>query len=59
MKKKTEWIWLEEYDCGCSFTARTRRELLGYCEVHGSSRSRVHRIPKPKDFKDSDYGYAG
>lgn len=43
MKK---WMWLEEYrHCGCTFLARVRRELLGYCEKHGNDRRRVHRLP--------------
>ncbi len=49
--------WLEEYRaCGCTFMARTKRELLGYCQKHGNDRRRITRMPCAADM---EMGHAG
>jgi hypothetical protein len=54
-KKKDLGCWLEEYkSCGCSFVAKRKRDLLGYCERHGTDRKRVIKLPHPMEC-----GYAG
>lgn len=55
--KKKSYVWLEEYKCSCSFVGDTRRELPGYCSVHGNDKIRVIRLPKDENFTDEDYGY--
>ena len=31
-------MWIEQYTgCGCSVEAKTKRDLLGYCETHGGN----------------------
>ena len=40
-------LWIEEYyQCGCSSEASRKKDLLGYCAKHGTSRSGIYRIPK-------------
>ena len=43
------WGWFEEYKCGCCSSAvKTKKELLGYCEKHGSDRIRIYpQIKRP------------
>jgi hypothetical protein len=37
--------WFEDYYCGCvSAVVLHRRDLVGYCGRHGSSRRQVFRI---------------
>ena len=37
--------WFEEYSCGCvSPVVRRKRDLPGWCGVHGNDRRHVHRI---------------
>lgn len=51
--------WYEEYQtCSCSFIAKTRDELPGYCQKHGTDKKRRRRIPD-QDYKLEDMGYAG
>ena len=38
-------LWIEEYRCGCSSEANLKRDLLGYCEIHGESRRNIYKIP--------------
>lgn len=48
MSEEATGVWLEEYQhCGCSTVAKTRQELLGYCEQHGNDRRRVTKLPAP------------
>lgn len=36
-------MWFEEYKCGClSDYVKNKRDLLGYCPVHGEDRRNVH-----------------
>jgi hypothetical protein len=54
-KKEEKGRWMEEYKtCGCSFVAKLRRELPGYCSRHGTDRRRVTKLPKA-----IEAGYAG
>lgn len=47
MKEETG-TWYEEYDkCHCSMVTKYKRELLGYCEKHGTSRKYLWKLPKP------------
>lgn len=45
-KEEREW-WFEEYkQCGCSYVAEFKRELVGYCGRHGTDRQSIpSRIP--------------
>lgn len=51
-KPFTEWMvekengrWLEEYNsCGCSNVQRLKRELPGYCPIHGNSRKNIYHL---------------
>jgi len=36
--------WIEEYSCGCSSSASSKKKLLGYCAKHGSSKKRSYKI---------------
>jgi len=38
--------WLEEDRCGCSFVAKTKGELIGYCGKHGENRRNIYRLPE-------------
>jgi hypothetical protein len=42
MKTKMNKAYIEEYDCGCSSVERYRKNLLGYCKVHGQDARHVH-----------------
>lgn len=37
--------WLAEYRCGCTEVQDRKRDLVGYCGVHGDSARRVMKIP--------------
>jgi hypothetical protein len=39
-----KYIWIEEYRCGCSSSSDTKRELLGYCKIHGESRRKIYKV---------------
>lgn len=41
--------WLEEYPCGCSSVQPRKKDLLGYCSVHGDSCTHVYRLPQAVD----------
>lgn len=49
--------WLEEYHgCNCTFVAKTKREMIGYCGVHGGDRrGRAIAIPA---MTEADLGLA-
>ncbi len=36
--------WLEEYGCGCTYVARFKKELIGYCGMHGPDRRMVIKL---------------
>ena len=41
-KKKENDIenWIEDYKkCGCSSGAKRKKDLLGYCKIHGNDRN--------------------
>ncbi len=40
-------LWIEEYHgCGCSADAPRKKDLLGYCNIHGGDRRNApYRIP--------------
>jgi hypothetical protein len=47
--------WMEEYKkCGCSFVAKKKSELPGYCSRHGTDRRRATKLIEP-----IECGYAG
>ncbi len=37
--------WLEGYGCGCTHVEKTKKDLPGYCVVHGDDRREVHHLP--------------
>lgn len=43
--------WWEEYHCGCvSETTRRKKDLLGYCKIHGNDRRQIFPdIEAPND----------
>lgn len=41
-----QWVWIEEYKCGCSEEFTAKPEVLGYCAVHGADRTRLTRLRK-------------
>lgn len=53
------YLWIEEYKgCGCSSEAGRKKDLLGYCATHGSSRVNVYKLPlsRVESFeKDKEY----
>lgn len=52
----SRYVYLEEYEkCGCSFAARLKKELPGYCSIHGTDRKRCTKLPDP----DFELGFAG
>lgn len=68
MKKKTiyrqvqpvvsRYVYLEEYEkCGCSFAAKFKRDLPGYCSIHGTDRKRCTKLQDPKNI--FELGFAG
>jgi len=57
-RKAPSHAWFEEYEvCSCSYMARTKAELPGYCERHGTNRRR--KPIKLPNVEDGDLGYAG
>ena len=53
MKEKNKWVWIEEYEsCGCSEDARRKKDLLGYCALHGNSRKNIYKLPTDKRLVD-------
>ena len=36
--------WIEEYNCGCSQVENRKKDLLGYCGIHGDERKKVTKI---------------
>lgn len=55
-----KWRWLEEYRvCSCSFLARIKKDLPGYCALHGTDRRRAPiRIPAD-DTEKLGYAHQG
>ncbi len=46
----SRYVYLEEYKkCGCSFATRLKRDLPGYCPIHGTDRKRCTKLPDPKN----------
>lgn len=50
--------WIEEYNCGCSQVEDRKKDLLGYCGIHGNERKRVTKMPVPKGKKPLEKGLA-
>ena len=51
--------WWEEYACGCvSETVKRKRDLLGYCGIHGADRRHVHPELKKPVAKNDSYNAA-
>lgn len=45
MKKPKKWMYLEGYSkCGCTFLAKFKNQLLGYCKKHGNSRKNYYKL---------------
>jgi len=45
MKRRHARQWFEEYRCECvSLYVERKRELLGYCPVHGETRRHAWRV---------------
>lgn len=38
--------WLEEYKCGCTYVAVVKKELLGYCVLHGEDTKHIYKLPE-------------
>lgn len=36
--------WIEEYNCGCSLVEDRKKDLLGYCGIHGNERKKVTKV---------------
>lgn len=46
--------WWEDYECGCvSKTVKRKKDLLGYCPVHGETRRQVWPDKFPSSFGES------
>lgn len=40
-------MWIEHYNCGCTGQAKTKRDLPGYCAVHGGDwKDRYNTVSK-------------
>lgn len=42
--------WFEEYKCGCVSDFLPKRELLGYCPIHGADTRYIY----PESLTDND-----
>ena len=40
-----KYLWIEEYSCGCSSEANLKRDLLGFCAIHGNDRRGIYKLP--------------
>lgn len=38
--------WLEEYGCGCTLVTKYKKELIGYCGIHGQDRINIYKLPE-------------
>ena len=36
--------WIEEYNYGCSQVEDRKKDLLGYCGIHGYERKKVTKV---------------
>jgi len=48
--------WIEEYNCGCSQVENRKKDLLGYCGIHGDERKRLHKLHFPQGEKPLEKG---
>ena len=48
---KEKGKWLEEYECGCTFVAKKKKELIGYCSYHGENRINLYKLEKSKEIE--------
>ena len=40
--------WMEEYEtCSCSYVAKFKKCLPGYCSNHGTNRKYVYKLVEP------------
>jgi hypothetical protein len=57
--KEQVTIWYEEYrNCSCSFMARDKNDLPGYCPKHGNDK-RIRKQVADVGYMDKELGYAG
>ena len=46
---RQRYIWIEEYEgCDCSEEAGRKKDLFGYCSVHGGDRTNIYKVPVDK-----------
>lgn len=38
--------WIEDFQCGCSHEVARKKDLVGYCGLHGDSRCGLYKIEK-------------
>lgn len=42
--------WFEEYSCGCvSDIVKRKKDLIGYCGIHGNDRRRIYPVLSDKN----------
>ena len=41
--------WLEEYSCGCTYVAKLKKELIGYCGLHGNNRIHIYKLSEEEN----------
>lgn len=37
--------WLAEYRCGCTEVQDRKKDLVGYCGIHGDSARHIYKMP--------------
>ncbi len=40
-----KYQWIAEYGCGCSEVQHRKKDLIGYCSVHGDEPKRITKLP--------------
>lgn len=40
-RKPPQTVWVETYNCGCEMEASRKKDLLGYCGIHGEDRKEI------------------
>lgn len=56
MKKEKPFWYMEQYRCGCTFVARFKKDLMGYCGRHGMDRQGVIYPLPTKNLTEADLG---
>ena len=36
--------WIAEYSCGCSEVQNRKKDLVGYCSVHGNDLKHIQKL---------------